>query len=104
MIDTRLNAKRHSVSTAAATEMIAPTAPRLTVNGSANGASEIKFKDIRFLITDRPTEATLDRFIEVSATVFVLLGYSDNTCSSSQLYSTLKRKPGFFPPAFRNGF
>lgn len=40
------------------------TATRLTVNGSGCGASEIKFKQMRFLITDRPTEATLDRYIE----------------------------------------
>ena len=43
------------------------TATRLTVNGHGCGASEITFKQMRFLITDRPTEATLDRFIEVSA-------------------------------------
>lgn len=40
------------------------TATRLTVNGHGCGASEITFKQMRFLITDRPTEATLDRFIE----------------------------------------
>lgn len=44
----------------------ATTATKLTVNGYGNGASEIKFKKMRFLITDRPTEATLDRFIAVS--------------------------------------
>jgi len=44
---------------------MAATAPRLTVNGSAGGVSEIKFKQMKFLITDRPTEATLDRYIEV---------------------------------------
>lgn len=43
---------------------MAATAPRLTVNGSAGGVSEIKFKQMKFLITDRPTEATLDRYIE----------------------------------------
>lgn len=46
------------------------TATKLTVNGHACGASEIKFKEMRFLITDRPTEATLDRFIEVRSMNF----------------------------------
>jgi len=40
------------------------TANRLTVNGYGGGVSEIKFKQMKFLITDRPTEATLDRYIE----------------------------------------
>lgn len=54
-----------SIASAAAAN---PSAPgRLTVNGSTiNGASEIEFNHMKFLITDRPTEATLDRYIAVS--------------------------------------
>lgn len=67
MIDTKLNRKLSDGI------MTAQTAPRLTVNGHNNGASEIEFKHMRFLITDRPTEATLDRFIEVCRSALSLL-------------------------------
>lgn len=62
MIDTKLSTKKQLAS-------MSTTASRLTVNGRGGGASEIRFKQMRFLITDRPTEATLDRYIEVRLSI-----------------------------------
>lgn len=71
MIETKINTRKLSTGTMASIASAAaanPSAPgRLTVNGSTiNGASEIEFNHMKFLITDRPTEATLDRYIAVS--------------------------------------
>jgi len=61
MIDTKFSSKKQMMATAMSTNV---TAHRLTVNGSSGGASEISFKQMKFLISDRPTEATLDRYIQ----------------------------------------
>ena len=69
MIDTRLNCKKQVLSSSLSSNTTmstnVTTAHRLTVNGSGGGASEITFKQMKFLISDRPTEATLDRYIQV---------------------------------------
>lgn len=62
MIDKKISTKKQAAN-------MLTTANRLTVNGYGGGVSEIKFKQMKFLITDRPTEATLDRYIEVRIVV-----------------------------------
>ena len=39
--------------------------------------AEIAYKNMRFLITDRPTDATMDRYIEVSSSVIPVVNYWD---------------------------
>ena len=67
----------HKLSTAATSQYVKcfhwPSGGRITMKMAKPDPAEIEFKNMRFLITDRPTDSTIDRYIKVSSCVVIVV-------------------------------